>query len=378
VAVLVLEVVSEHATSMGQAARRLVDFADVALFRIGRGGHNDWVSPAPTVSRDQAIIFGYHGLYMLQPTGRRAVALNDRNRPLARERLVRLAPGDRILIDELEILVSEPSDREAPEPLDATMPLPSISAPPSVLQDPGPLPLIDDSDATAVLPTAENGDLPAGWYNDRPDDRIHTRGELDMVWRAAGLEPARIKSAPKSARALGQLLRAVVSGLRDGLEARNAVRRGYRVPLTKLAATGNNPLKFSADADAALEQFLVARQEGFLGLAEAVEEAFRDLRNHQIAVLKGEEAVFESLLGKFDPERFERQLKSETGARVPVLARAARIKLWDRYCERYAELRSDEERTFRKFFSEPFAKTYEREFDRLHPPRSASDGGRAC
>jgi type VI secretion system FHA domain protein len=166
--------------------------------------------------------------------------------------------------------------------------------------------------------------------------------------------------------------------LRDGLEARNAVRRGYRVPVTRLAATRNNPLKFSADAASALEELLVTRREGFLSLGEAVEEAFCDLRNHQLAVLKGEEAAFEALLAKFDPDRLERQLQPSEGRGAAVLARVGRGKLWSAYRERYAELKSDEERTFRKLFSEPFAKAYERELLRLQREHAPRNGDSAC
>ena len=55
--------------------------------------------------------------------------------------------------------------------------------------------------------------------------------------------------------------------------------------LTQFRAADNNPLKFSANVDDALHNLLVKRNAAYLEPVEAFEDAFDDLRDHQIAML---------------------------------------------------------------------------------------------
>jgi type VI secretion system protein ImpI len=104
---LMLEVVSPHRTSMGSNARRFISDAEAAQFTIGRQSTCSWVFPQDYVSRHQATIRLVNGMCFLERTGSAPLAINDRSRPVERNRIVRLSPGDRILIDDIEILVSE-------------------------------------------------------------------------------------------------------------------------------------------------------------------------------------------------------------------------------------------------------------------------------
>ena len=77
--------------------------------------------------------------------------------------------------------------------------------------------------------------------------------------------------------------------------------------MTHFRPADNNPLKFSANVDDALHNLLVKRNAAYLAAVEAFADAFEDLRNHQIAMLAGMRAAFESMLDEFDPDRLQEQ-----------------------------------------------------------------------
>ncbi len=134
--------------------------------------------------------------------------------------------------------------------------------------------------------------------------------------------------------------------------------------MTQFRPADNNPLKFSANVDDALHNLLVKRNAAYLGPVEAFEDAFDDLRNHQIAMLAGMRVAFESMLAQFDPDRlqeqFDRQLKKGSLLGVP-----ARLRYWDSYREACSAMVKDPEACFRKLFGEEFAKAYEEQLKRL-------------
>ena len=104
-------------------------------------------------------------------------------------------------------------------------------------------------------------------------------------------------------RDLGEIFRVVVSGVMDVLRSRQQMKDEFRMQVTHFRPADNNPLKFSANVDDALHNLLVKRNAAYLGPVDAFEDAFDDLRNHQIAVLAGMRVAFESMLAEFDPDR---------------------------------------------------------------------------
>jgi type VI secretion system FHA domain protein len=129
--------------------------------------------------------------------------------------------------------------------------------------------------------------------------------------------------------------------------------------MTRFRSAENNPLKFSANVDDALHNLLVKRNPAYLGAVDAFEDAFDDLRNHQIAMLAGMREAFESMLTEFDPERLQHEFDRQKGL-VP-----AKLRYWDLYRERVENLLKDREATFRKLFGEEFAQAYEEQLRQL-------------
>lgn len=169
---------------------------------------------------------------------------------------------------------------------------------------------------------------------------------------------------PELARSFGRILRVVVGGVMDILQARQRIKSEFRIGMTSFKPADNNPLKFSANVDDALHNLLVKRNAAYLGPVDAFEDAFGDIRHHQMAMLAGVRVAFEAMLGEFDPDRlqaeFDRQMKKGALLSVP-----ARLRYWDLYREKFHDMVKDPETTFRELFGEEFAKAYEEQLRRL-------------
>jgi type VI secretion system FHA domain protein len=185
---------------------------------------------------------------------------------------------------------------------------------------------------------------------------------LEAALASAGIKDVAV--TPELAHAFGEILRVVVAGVMDILQARQRIKNEFRMRVTSFRPTANNPLKFSANVDDALHNLLVKRNPAYLAPVDAFEDAFADLRNHQMATLAGVRIAFESMLKEFDPDRlqeqFDRQVKKGALVAVP-----ARLRYWDLYREKFDELVKDADGSFRKLFGDEFAKAYEEQLDRL-------------
>lgn len=188
--------------------------------------------------------------------------------------------------------------------------------------------------------------------------------EIDLaeILEGAGIDRKAI--TPELARSFGRILRVVVAGVMDVLQARQKIKSEFRMGVTTFKPADNNPLKFSANVDDALHNLLVKRNPAFLGPVEAFEDAFDDVRNHQMAMLAGVRVAFEAMLGEFDPDRlqeeFDRHIK-----RGALLSAPAKLRYWDLYREKIHDIVKDPEASFRELFGDEFATAYEEQLKRL-------------
>ena len=130
--------------------------------------------------------------------------------------------------------------------------------------------------------------------------------------------------------------------------------------MTRFRAAENNPLKFSVNVDDALHNLLVKRNAAYLGPVESFEDAFDDLRDHQIAMLAGMRVAFEAMLAHFDPDRLQEEFDRTSKGLVP-----AKLRYWDLFRERRQDFVKDPEATFRRLFGEEFARAYEEQLKLL-------------
>jgi type VI secretion system protein ImpI len=113
-----------------------------------------------------------------------------------------------------------------------------------------------------------------------------------------------------------------------------------------------------------LHNLLVKRNSAYLGAPEAFEDAFADVRNHQMAMLAGVRVAFNAMLADFDPERlqetFDRQLKKGS-----LLSAPARLRYWELYRDKFHDMVRDPESNFRELFGDEFARAYEEQLESL-------------
>jgi type VI secretion system FHA domain protein len=199
----------------------------------------------------------------------------------------------------------------------------------------------------------------------------HSGGfDTAALLRAAGVDPATIPA--ETAGSLGLILRSVVQGVIEVLQARTEIKNQFRMPLTRVKIGENNPLKFAVNAEDALNSLLGRRNPAYLGPVEAFDDAFDDIRFHQVAMLAGMRAGFEQVLSRFDPERLQ-ELFDKRGKRGGLLAMTAKARYWELYAEEFRERTADPDEAFRRLFGEPFSTAYERQLEELklsrHKPR---------
>ena len=172
-----------------------------------------------------------------------------------------------------------------------------------------------------------------------------------------------------------QIFRIVVDGVMDVLRARAEIKNTFRLPMTVIQRSENNPLKFAPTPEDALQRIMAPPSAAFLSGTAAFQDAFDDIRCHQMAMLAGVRAAFESLLVHFGPERYEREVDGGT-KRSGFMDFAGKGKYWDKYRENFDALSKNPDECFRRLFGDEFARAYEEQLSRLKSARRMQHGNK--
>lgn len=399
--ILTLQVVGDRAQDMGGASRKVFKAIGGTL---GRLPDNDWVFADPYVSGRHALIRYVNGKFFIEDTSTNGIYINSQENRLPRAQAHPLTHGDRLFIDTYEIEVSiakDPAARSRHDPFadprtthksDKKAGTPAEDRTANfVLDDVEECDEFEDADAANATqwheqaskakpeapdpqpmpsvqrPATRPVSLTAGTVKDAAaqSNRASAKPgnpDLQTLLAAAGIEG--LDPTSETAQVLGEVLRTSVNGLMEVLRARERIKDELRMRGTTFKAANNNPLKFSANVDDAFHNLLVKRNPAYLPPAEAFEDAYRDVRDHQTAVMLAMRLAFEAMLARFDPARlqedFDRHLKKGSILGVP-----AKLRYWDLFRERYGDMSKDADASFRKLFGEEFAKAYEEQLARL-------------
>ncbi|QQD73649.1 type VI secretion system-associated FHA domain protein TagH [Acidithiobacillus ferrivorans] len=384
---------------------------------IGRSEDCDWVLSAAGVSRVHAIIRYLNGMYFIEDASTNGMLLNGV--ALVRGDPASLKEGDCLQIDTFEMAVNIQSGNDALPPTE-------YPAPESDLSD-----LLPGSGGVARKPSSENlipdeehqglaadldplsfleaplgsgralpggsDDAPLANWNHSPgmEDHFHpprmvsptipalpedwdmTKGDFSS--KAAAPTPAPLPPvspiAPVAAEAtpplppdVAEMLRVVADGLMEVLRTRAEIKMNFRLPVTIVQRSENNPLKFAVTAEEAVQKIMAAPNAAFLSGPTAFEDAFDDIRCHQMAMLAGIRAGFDALLAHFAPERLEREADGN-GKRS---AFSGKGRYWERYTEHFQSLMKDPDDCFRRLFGDEFARAYEVQLAQLKSARKAA------
>ena len=399
---------------------------------IGRTAGNDWVLPDPYVSSRHAVIVFESGQFYLEDTSTNGVFLNSPDRRVGRGQRAALSTGDVILIEPYEIHASIDAEEGAdvtadpfgiPEvasvdPLDLFGPAPPPPRPaaanagglagkpvtsdnfkpPAVVpprqsrgdhliptdynpMDSARMPRLEPEARHHPTPQSTERPADSGPDADLPDPprpltpvpsraRPAEGGALTDVLAGAGL--GEFPVSPEVAQDFGRILRVVVTGVMDVLNARQQLKQEFRMPVTTVQATENNPLKFSANVEDAMHNLLVKRNPAYLRPLPAFEDAFTDIKHHQMALLHGVRAAFEHMLKAFDPEQLQKEFdRKGKGSVVP-----GKLRYWDQYREMFGDMVADADSCFRELFGDEFATAYEDQLFELGAASKKKSGRR--
>lgn len=159
-------------------------------------------------------------------------------------------------------------------------------------------------------------------------------------------------------------LRETAARLIEILRARSSIKNELRLDRTMLGASENNPLKFSVRGEDALAYMFEDRGGAFLRAEAAIRDSFDDLADHQVAVLAGMRAAYQSMLAEFEPDKLEQRFGPGGG-----LMSNRKARLWEAYQEYYARLSADSENAYTRLFGEIFARAYETQINELKAAR---------
>ncbi len=154
---------------------------------------------------------------------------------------------------------------------------------------------------------------------------------------------------------IGTMFRQFVESTVNVMRSRAEFKSLFRVSVTTIKRSDNNPLKFSVTTDEALKHLINDGQGGFKGSVESINEGFNDILNHQLAMQAGIQASLTEILRQFDPATIEKQFSEG-------LVLQKKSKCWEKYLQVHAGLA---ETAVDDFFGDAFSAAYEQQMRAL-------------
>lgn len=190
---------------------------------------------------------------------------------------------------------------------------------------------------------------------------------------AMGLGQWKLSDAKKAeiSATVGYLMRESIAGLMQTLGFRKKIKEEFRINVTTIQPVENNPLKFSANIEDALENMFIKDNKAYMKPADAVREGFQGISEHQIAVLAGIQAAFRGMVERLDPEALEKRF--EKYRKTGVIKVGQKSKNWESYKEFHQDLVNNIDNSFQYLFGYDFVQAYEEQLQRLLMARKARD-----
>lgn len=190
----------------------------------------------------------------------------------------------------------------------------------------------------------------------RPVDEGEAGAAIAAFLAACGLSPADVGTTDLKVlmdRA-GRMLQHSVAGLHGILSARVVAKQEFGIERTMIERSGNNPLKFVLDAREAMHMLLCVGIPGFMRGDAAVEQAFADIRAHEVAMLAAMQEALQSVCQRLSPASIENAV--ERAGRAWPGTRKARS--WDEYRRVFDDVVSGLENDANRIVGADFARAY--------------------
>ncbi|VUD66140.1 hypothetical protein TDB9533_03514 [Thalassocella blandensis] len=171
---------------------------------------------------------------------------------------------------------------------------------------------------------------------------------------------------------VGQLMPVIVTGMMQVLRSRTSIKNEFRMNVTTIQPVENNPLKFSATAEEAMENMFVRKSNAYKHAIAAFQEGFDGIGEHQVAIIAGIRAAFKGMMDSFDPERLEMQFdKQNKGVALPGMQKA---RYWSSYSDYFKGFVDNMENSFQYLFGDVFVEAYEDQLRKLAAERKRHSG----
>lgn len=348
-----LRVVGEHAARLGDLAHATFG---VNGGRIGRALDNDWVLPDVDryVSGHHAEIHYRSGDWVLRDLSTNGTYINDRVKPLGPGGTYVLKQGDRLQIGQFKMQVEVSGSNDFPpdeveHDHGETLGVPLDEVLPTAAGEPRPAPQRVD-----VEPPRQARPEPPRPQRGAGKDELELLPGLAALCRGAGLDPAAL---PPGTRAMvlhqaGQVLRELLLGLLEMQRSRADFTREFGIAPPDKYSSGTSPLVRLTGVEDLLLRWLSQAGTSARPVDE-VREMFDDARTHERAVSMAVRAGLEGLVGRLDPERFDR-----THMQTAYDSPEARERLWLRYREIFRSATQPEQTGVPGAFADEFGRTY--------------------
>ncbi len=193
----------------------------------------------------------------------------------------------------------------------------------------------------------------------------------ETLIEALGLSKWNLTEQKKAeiSQVVGALVRETLMGLMQALSFRKKIKEEFRINVTTIQPVENNPLKFSANIEDALENMFIKDNKAYQKPLDAVREGFHGISEHQLAVLAGIQAAFRGMLERLDPASLEQRF--EKYRKAGVLKVGQKSKNWDSYKEFHQDLINNMDNSFQHLFGYDFVQAYEDQLQKLLMARKA-------
>ncbi|MFZ6710209.1 type VI secretion system-associated FHA domain protein TagH [Undibacterium sp. TC9W] len=202
----------------------------------------------------------------------------------------------------------------------------------------------------------------------------HAAGNANELMQAflqgAGLQQLNLASGltVELMETLGKFMATSVQGAMEELSQRALLKREVKAEVTMVVLRENNPLKFFPDSKTVLTQMLRKKMPGFMAPAEAMEDAFFDIRTHQMGVAAGTRAVTDAILKTLQPSHVEAQLGTP-GLMDQINPGRRKAAMWDQFNVLYEGIASGKKDEFQAMFGKEFLLAYEKEVEKAESNR---------
>lgn len=235
-----------------------------------------------------------------------------------------------------------PSLNTAPDP--PPVPSSNQNAPvmPAGLR-PMPVPAERQAPAVNVRPAFPPREFPAP----APAAALHGSDFVRAFAAGAEVSPdiLRGRSPDELAFEAGVFVRIAVESLKQLLKARAAAKTMAKsTNRTMISATDNNPLKFVPATPETIEVMFARNRAGYLDAKHSLEEAFSDLKRHELATFGAMQKALARLVEDFAPETIEEKLG-------PSAFPLKKSRAWDLFVSKWRESEAGENGMLDKFLS---------------------------